>query len=77
MKESKLIQLKNKVDTLGAVLERLIKEQEFLKTIVMGDHRVLKELQEFPAIIEKFKNEQEKDTSRPSSGDSGLTLTDE
>ena len=72
MKESSLLQMKNKIDTLGSVIERLIQETEMLKTLVMGDHAVIKELKEFPDIIEKMKqdNGKKENTSGVVAGDS-------
>ena len=74
MKESSLLQMKNKIDTLGSVIERLIQETEMLKTLVMGDHAVIKELKEFPDIIEKMKqdNGKEENTERTATGDSNI-----
>ncbi|MDA7994526.1 MAG: hypothetical protein MPJ25_15970 [Pirellulales bacterium] len=63
MKEARLIEMRNKVETLGRLVQGLLQEVNFLKTMVMGDHRVLKEMKEFPAIIEKFKKDEEKGKS--------------
>lgn len=77
MKESTLIEMKNRIEILGNAVSRLMQEQEMLKTMVMGDHQVLKQLKEFPDIIQKMKDEQKEDTSGAPTGDSGLVITDE
>ena len=78
MKESTLLEMKNRVEILGNAVNRLLQEQEMLKTLVMGDHQVIKQLKEFPDIIKKMQeDEQEKDAERATPGDSGLIITDE
>lgn len=58
-----------KIEALGNVLQQVIKELEFMKTMVVGDHRVIKELEEFPAIIKMLQDEQEKNTAGAPTGD--------
>ena len=77
MKESTLIEMRNRIDILGGALNRVMQELEMLKTMVMGDHQVIKQLKEFPDIIEKMKDEQKEDTSGVTTGDSGLIIADE
>ena len=78
MKESTLLEMKNQVAILGNAVNRLLQEHEMLKTLVMGDHQVIKQLKEFPDIIKKMQeDEQEKDAERATPGDSGLIITDE
>lgn len=59
MKESKIIEIRNKVETLGRLVQGLLQEVNFIKTMVMGNHRVLKQLKEFPEIIEKIKEDEQ------------------
>ena len=77
MKESTLLEMKNRVELLGGAVQRLMQENEMLKTMVMGDHQVIKQLKEFPEIIKNMKDEQEENAERATPGDSGLIITDE
>ena len=77
MKESTLLEMKNQVAILGNAVNRLLQEHEMLKTMVMGDHQVIKQLKEFPEIIKNMKDEQEENAERATPGDSGLIITDE
>ena len=58
MKESRLLQMEKNIDTLGKVAQELTMRLEQLKIVVMGDHEVVKQLEEFPAIIEKMQEAQ-------------------
>ncbi len=75
MKENRLIEMERKVAILGDAVNRMINDIEFIKTVAMGDHSVIKKLKEFPAIIEELKEEhgKEEDTTGTPSGDSGST----
>ena len=43
----------NKIEQLGGATQQLIRTTEALKTIVMGDHEVIKQLKEFPDYYKK------------------------
>ena len=79
MKESKLIEMQNNINTLGAVCKRITQEIEMLKTMVMGDHEVIKRMSEFKEIINQLKEErdEQKDADGSTSGDSGSLDTSE
>ena len=65
MKESRLIEMSNKIDTLGAVAQRLMAESENLKTLAIGTMELVKNLPGYEEALEKLKeaNEQsERDT---------------
>lgn len=80
MKESKLIEMQNKTESLGRVLQAVINELEMIKTMVMGDHEVIKRLDQYDDIINQLKKEvedgKETDTSGSTSGSSGAFETD-
>jgi len=72
MKEQKLIEMKNKIETLGMINQRLIKEMDQLATLAMGTLETLKHMQGYEQAIEKVKEQmvaesgkaKEADTSR-------------
>ncbi len=57
MKESKLIEMHNKVEATGRVLQTLINKINHLETLTMGNHQVLKRMDGFSDIIEQLKEE--------------------
>ncbi len=79
MKESKLIEMRNQIDTLGKVAMKMTKDYQALQMIVMGDHEVIKQLSEFPEIIKTMQKQQEdakqENTDGSTTGDSGLIDT--
>lgn len=80
MKESKLIEMRNNIETLGAVCQKITQELQMLKVMVMGDHQVIKRLSEFESIVEQLKqeqNEQETESDRVVGADSGTADTDQ
>ena len=75
MKESKLIEMQNKIEATGRVLQKVLFEIENLKTLVFGNHEVMKRLSEYTDIIKQLQDEQEKNTDGAPSGDSGSTTS--
>jgi len=66
MKESKLIEMSNKMDTLGGVLNRIVQELENLKDLSIGTTELIKlmpgykkALKELTKVFEERKKEQE------------------
>ena len=72
MKEQTIIEMKNKIETLGMINQRLIKEMDQLATLAMGTLETLKHLQGYEQAIEIVKEQmvavsgkaKEADTSR-------------
>ena len=72
MKEQTIIEMKNKIETLGMINQRLIKEMDQLATLAMGTLETLKHMQGYEQAIEKVKEQmvaesgktKEADTSR-------------
>ena len=56
MKESTLIELKNKVDTLGAVLQRVTTELTHLKDLSIGTLELVKQLDGYEEALSKLKD---------------------
>ena len=65
MKESVLIQMQNKIETLGRVNNQLVQEVDLLKTMVMGDHALIQKMPGFEKAMENLKSEygKEEETS--------------
>ena len=59
MKESKLIEMGNRIETLGQAIMRLTEEISMLKTLAMGDHQLIKLLPGFPEALEELKAQHE------------------
>ncbi len=66
MKENKLIEMSNKIDTMGNVLNRIIQELNTMKDISVGTTELVKllpgykkELKELTKMFEERKKEQE------------------
>ena len=76
MKESKLIEMQNKIEATGRILQQLINEIENLKTLVFGNHQVMQRLSEYKNIIKQLQDEQEANTSGNATGDQGSTTPD-
>ena len=81
MKESKLIEMQNRVAQLGAVCQKLITELEHLKNLSVGTLETVKLLpgyeEAIKELIEKNTNNGEEDASGVATGDSGPLITDE
>lgn len=67
MKESKLIEMQKKIESLGRVAELLLGEVSSLKTLSYGTHETLKLMPGYEQAIEQIK---EKVAEEPSAGTS-------
>ena len=65
MKESKLIEMQKKIESLGRLAELLLKEVSTLKTLSYGTHETLKLMPDYEQAIEQIK---EKVAEEPSTG---------
>ena len=63
MKESKLIEMKNKIETLGSVVQTLMVELDHIKTLSFGNSKVIKAMPDYEEAIEKLKKEAAEETS--------------
>tara|TARA_R100000935_G_scaffold33645_1_gene54092 strand:- start:2678 stop:2896 length:219 start_codon:yes stop_codon:yes gene_type:complete len=66
MKENKLIEMSNKIDTMGSVLNRIVQELNTMKDISVGTTELLKlmpgykkALKELTKVFEEKRTEQE------------------
>ena len=57
MKEQTLIELKNKVETLGKVSTYLMSEVAQLKDLAVGTLQTIKQMPDYEEAIEKLKKE--------------------
>ena len=55
MKESKLIEIKNKVETLGSVANQIIIELNNIKQLAVGTLETIKQMPDYEKAIEKLK----------------------
>ena len=55
MKESKLIEMRNKVETLGGVANQLIREINNIKQLAVGTLETIKCMPDYDKAIEKLK----------------------
>jgi len=57
MKESKLIEMRNKVESLGAALNKVIQELTNLRDLSIGTMQLVKKFPNYEKAIEKLKEE--------------------
>ena len=55
MKEQVLIQMKNKIETLGSVVQTLMVEVDRLKTLSFGTSKIVKNMPDYEEAIDKLK----------------------
>lgn len=57
MKESKLIEIKNKVEAMTRVMQQLITELQFTREVAVGSLETIKKMPGYDEALEKLKNE--------------------
>tara|TARA_R100001443_G_scaffold89028_1_gene95440 strand:+ start:439 stop:660 length:222 start_codon:yes stop_codon:yes gene_type:complete len=57
MKETKLIEMKNKVEAMTRVLQQLITELQFTREVAVGTLETIKKMPGYDEALEKLKNE--------------------
>ena len=57
MKEQTLLEMKNKVETLGSVLTRMMQEMEHLRDLSIGTMELVKKFPDYENAIEELKQE--------------------
>ena len=55
MKESKLIEMSNKIDTLGSAMNRVVEELTNLKDLSIGTMELIKEFPDYQLALDKLK----------------------
>ena len=75
MKESKLIEMQNKVETLGKVAQKLMMEVQQLTQLSVGTLETIKNMEGYEQAIEKLKEKMVEKTGKAKKADaSGETL---
>ena len=64
MKESKLIEMRNKVETLGGVANQLIREVNNIKQLALGTLETIKQMPDYEEAINKLKEQAIKESSK-------------
>ena len=64
MKESKLIEMKNQIETLGAALTNVIKELQNVSTLAMGTHKTIKNMPGYQEALDELRKELEKENGQ-------------
>lgn len=57
MKEQTLVEMRNKIDTLGQVVQKIYMEMQNLSDLSIGTHELVKRFDGYDAAIEKLKEE--------------------
>ena len=57
MKETKLVEMKNKVEAMTRVLQQLITELQFTREVAVGTLETIKKMPGYDEALEKLKNE--------------------
>jgi hypothetical protein len=70
MKEQTLIEIKNKVEMLGKVAQKLLNETEYLKDLAIGTLETIKLMEGYEQAINKLK---EKMAEKPSERETTFT----
>jgi predicted ATP-grasp superfamily ATP-dependent carboligase len=60
MKESKLLEMQNKVEALGSALTRVINEMTNLKDLSIGTMELVKKLPDYHKALEELKEQYKK-----------------
>jgi len=76
MKESKLIEIRNKVETLGGVANQLIREVNNIKQLALGTLETIKQMPDYEEAINKLKEQAIKEFSKPEKAKSLETPSD-
>ena len=69
MKESKLIEMQKKIESLGRVAELLLGEVSSMKTLSYGTHETLKLMPGYEQAIEQIKEKVAEEPSSRTSSD--------
>tara|TARA_R110002012_G_scaffold49421_1_gene127836 strand:+ start:211 stop:441 length:231 start_codon:yes stop_codon:yes gene_type:complete len=64
MKEQTLIEMRNKIETLGGVANQLIKEVNNIKQLALGTLETIKQMPDYDEAINKLKEQAAKESSK-------------
>jgi len=64
MKENKLVEMRNKIESQTRVIQQLINEIGQLKTLVINLLEIIKRLKEYESIVKQIKDDREADNKK-------------
>jgi len=67
MKESRLIEMQNRIEALGGAVTRLINEVNNLKDLSIGTMELVKKLPDYDKALEELKEQYKKDKDKDES----------
>ena len=76
MKEQTLLEMKNKIETLGLINQKLIGELNQVATIALGVLETIKQMPGYDKAIEKVKEQATKQTSEAEATDTLEKVSD-
>jgi hypothetical protein len=76
MKEQTLIEMRNKIETLGGVANQLIKEVNNIKQLALGTLETIKKMPDYDEAINKLKEQAAEQTSEAKTLDTGEKVSD-
>jgi hypothetical protein len=74
MKEQTLIEIKNKVETLGKLTQILMQETKNLKDLAVGTLETIKQMPDYEQAIEKLKEKMVEKTGEAKEADADGTI---
>ena len=60
MKENKLIEMRNKIETIGAAMNRVVQELTHLKDLSVGTMELVKHMPSYNKALDKLKEQYKK-----------------
>jgi len=69
MKEQTLIEIKNKVETLGQAVQFLMQETKQLKDLAVGTLETIKQMDDYEQAIEDLKKKMAEESSKAKEAD--------
>jgi len=74
MKESKLIEMQNKVETLGKVAQKLMIEMQQITQLSVGTLETIKNMEGYEQAIEKLKEKMVAESSKAKEADASRKI---
>jgi len=69
MKEQTLVEMRNKIDTLGQVVQKIYQEMQNLSDLSIGTHELVKRFDGYDAALDQLKDEMAKaEAEKPEDG---------
>lgn len=74
MKEHTLIEMKNKIETLGRAIQFLMQENKQLKDLSVGTLETIKQFKEYDGAIEKLKEKMVEEAGKAKEAESNRKI---